>query len=74
MDNNRANQLNPNNNAYWKSRGYSERPSSWFDTFMDIIGLVTAISSWSQSDRDNRSRQLNPNHDTFWSSRGQTRP
>lgn len=26
--NNRADQLNPNNNAYWKARGY-ERPNDW---------------------------------------------
>jgi hypothetical protein len=26
---NRANQLNPNNDAYWQSRGHSERPSDW---------------------------------------------
>ncbi len=25
----RANQLNPNNIAYWRSRGYSERPKDW---------------------------------------------
>ena len=24
---NRANQLNPNNDAYWKSRGHDRRPS-----------------------------------------------
>lgn len=30
---NRAIQLNPNNDAYWKSRGLSERPSS--DTSSD---------------------------------------
>ena len=23
---NRANQLNPNNNAYWKTRGYDRKP------------------------------------------------
>lgn len=23
---NRANQLNPNNDAYWKSRGYAQKP------------------------------------------------
>lgn len=28
-DNNRANQLNPNNIAFWTSRGYEDRPSSW---------------------------------------------
>jgi hypothetical protein len=26
---NRANQLNPNNDAYWESRGYTERPDDW---------------------------------------------
>ena len=25
--NNRANQLNPNNDAYWKSRGHDKKPS-----------------------------------------------
>lgn len=28
LDNN-ANQLNPNNNAYWQSRGWDERPEDW---------------------------------------------
>ena len=28
---NRANQLKPNNNAYWQSRGYDERPDNWDD-------------------------------------------
>jgi hypothetical protein len=26
---NRANQLNPNNDAYWQSRGDDERPEDW---------------------------------------------
>jgi hypothetical protein len=26
---NHANQLNPNNDAYWQSRGEDERPSDW---------------------------------------------
>lgn len=26
---NRANQLNPNNDAYWQARGYSGRPKDW---------------------------------------------
>lgn len=26
---NRANQLNENNDAYWQSRGYDERPDDW---------------------------------------------
>ena len=27
--NNYANQMNPNNDAYWQSRGYNERPEDW---------------------------------------------
>ena len=27
--NNYANQMNPNNDAYWQSRGYNERPDDW---------------------------------------------
>jgi hypothetical protein len=30
-DDNRANQLNPNNDAYWQSRGDDERPPDWED-------------------------------------------
>lgn len=30
-DDNRANQLNPNNDAYWQSRGEEERPDDWQD-------------------------------------------
>ena len=26
---NHSNQLNPNNDAYWESRGYDERPDDW---------------------------------------------
>ncbi len=26
---NHANQMNPNNDAYWDSRGYDERPDDW---------------------------------------------
>ena len=29
--NNYANQMNPNNDAYWQSRGYNERPDDWED-------------------------------------------
>ncbi len=28
MDN-RANQMNPNNDAYWEARGYDGRPNDW---------------------------------------------
>lgn len=26
---NHANQMNPNNDAYWKCRGFEERPDDW---------------------------------------------
>ena len=29
--NNRANQMNPNNDAYWEARGFNERPDDWED-------------------------------------------
>jgi hypothetical protein len=29
--NDRSNQKNPNNIAYWRSRGYRERPADWED-------------------------------------------
>ena len=28
-DDNHANQMNPNNDAYWESRGEDERPDDW---------------------------------------------
>ena len=30
-DDNHANQLNDNNDAYWESRGHDERPDDWQD-------------------------------------------
>ncbi len=32
---NHADQLNPNNDAYWESRGYDERPDDWEDRVGD---------------------------------------
>lgn len=34
-DDNRANQLNPNNDAYWSSRGEDDRPNDWEDRLGD---------------------------------------
>lgn len=28
-ENHRADQLNPNNDDYWESRGFDERPDEW---------------------------------------------
>ena len=35
---NHANQMNPNNDAYWQSRGYDERPDDWEDRFANGEG------------------------------------
>lgn len=31
----RADQLNPNNDDYWESRGYDERPDNWEEIIED---------------------------------------
>ena len=36
---NYANQLNPNNDAYWQSRGYDERPDDWEDLISEEDGF-----------------------------------
>ena len=62
-DVNRANQMNPNNDAYWQSRGYGERPDDREDD-----------DDWEDDDYedgndDNRANQMNPNDDASRSSR-----
>jgi len=34
-DDNRANQMNPNNDAYWDSREYDGRPDDWEERLED---------------------------------------
>ena len=63
-DENRADQMNPNNDAYWESRGYDERPDDWEDR----------VDGDDDGDEDNRANQLNPNNDAYWSSRGEEQP
>lgn len=36
---NHADQLNPNNDAYWQSRGYDERPDDWEDLISEEDGF-----------------------------------
>ena len=62
-DDNRADQMNPNNDVYWQSRGYDERPDDW-----------ESLADDDDGDEDNRANQLNPNNDAYWSSRGVERP
>ena len=35
---NQANQMNPNNDAYWESRGWDERPEDWEERVSDSEG------------------------------------
>lgn len=58
-----SNKENPNNDAYWESRGYISRPENWRE-------LIEEEISETQDDLDNRSNQLNPNNDSYWKSRG----
>ena len=61
---NRANQRNPNNDAFWKSRGYDKRPENWQNS------LNKENTLYSKYDLDNRANQRNPNNGAFWKSRG----
>ena len=35
---NHANQMNPNNDTYWQSRGWDERPEDWEERVSDSEG------------------------------------
>jgi len=51
---NHANQLNPNNDAYWESRGYEERPEDWEDR-VDEESHQPDVAK-SKSEKSERSR------------------
>lgn len=63
--NNHANQLNPNHDAFWQSRGYDKRPDNWQDLLKEMDNY-----KYTKDDLDNHANQLNPNNDTYWQSRG----
>jgi hypothetical protein len=42
---NRSNQKNPNNNAYWESRGYEARPDDWRVASMAGAGAFNSTSA-----------------------------
>lgn len=50
---NHANQLNPNNDEYWHSRGLD----------------MDDEREYNRACRDNRANQLNPNNECYWNSR-----
>ncbi|MCP3930248.1 MAG: hypothetical protein GY705_14235 [Bacteroidetes bacterium] len=52
---NHANQCNPNNDAYWQSRGEDFRSENWEDRIDDDYQPTNF-------DLNNHSNQLNPNH------------
>jgi len=47
---NHANQLNPNNDAYWESRGYDERPVDWEDLINGDGAYFDDTAYWSYAD------------------------
>ncbi|XP_057658169.1 uncharacterized protein LOC130895066 [Diorhabda carinulata] len=57
---NKANQKNYNNDAYWKTRGHSAKPNNWNQP---------SKSTMSKQDQDYRSKQLNPNNKAYYDSR-----
>ncbi len=61
---NHANQLNPNNDVYWRSRGDDERPYDWESAYDQDD------RSPSHDDLDNHANQMNPNNEAYWESRG----
>ena len=63
---NHANQCDPNNDAYWDSRGYEDgRPEDWEDIVYDNEDDFVP----SQADLDNHANQCNPNNDAYHQSR-----
>ena len=71
---NHANQCNPNNEAYWSSRGeeYDNPDTRTNELTYDSGGDESyddTLDTKTQADLDNHSNQLNPNNDAYWSSR-----
>ena len=65
---NHANQMNPNNDAYWESRGFDKRPDDWEG---HAETDVADEHEPTQAELDNHANQLNPNSDVYTSSRGE---
>ena len=70
---NRANQCNPNNEAYWSSRGqeYDNPDTRTNELTYESDGdeYYNDPGTKTQEDWDNYSNQLNPNNDAYWNSR-----
>jgi hypothetical protein len=59
---NYANQMNPNNDAYWSSMDD--------DVSEDDANYDNDEYEHTQAELDNHANQMNPNNDAYWSSRG----
>ena len=57
-----ANQLNPNNDAYWESRGYEDRPDDLEDRVAEENDLYNVAQSKSEKSgrRQSGARPLSP--------------
>mmetsp|Transcript_88537 Transcript_88537/g.132672 ORF Transcript_88537/g.132672 Transcript_88537/m.132672 type:complete len:115 (-) Transcript_88537:92-436(-) len=54
---NYANQCNPNNDAYWSSRGYDDSDGDY--------DSGDETHEYSQDELDNHANQCNPNHEEY---------
>ena len=68
---NHANQCNPNNEAYWSSRGeeYDNPDTRTNELRYESDDSYDDTGTKTQDDWDNHANQLNPNNDAYWSSR-----
>ena len=66
---NRANQCNPNNEAYWSSRDKEYNNPDTRTNELTYESDDEDTGTKTQDDWNNYSNQLNPNNDTYHSSR-----
>ena len=79
----RERQLDPNDDLYWKSRGWEGKPWDWYSRFHRgdvhppqrnaIITTVTIppIPTWEPLiSIGNQANQNNPDHEAYWQARG----
>ena len=67
----RSVQLNPNNNAYWRARGYAERPANWKELAAKSKAKGGGESAPAKKPKKGDSQQVNnPNNNAYWQARG----
>jgi len=77
---NHADQMNPNNDAYWSSRDDDDDEDEYSQAELDNHADQMNPNNddddgdddyeYSQAELDNHADQMNPNNDAYWSSRG----